>query len=57
MRRILYRDLEMPLVDIYAKTTSGFKSLPGNKLSYIVMDYMLESQTHTCMRGVIHVFN
>jgi hypothetical protein len=38
MRRILYGDLEMPLIDIYAKTTSGFKSLPGSKLSYIVMD-------------------
>jgi hypothetical protein len=50
MRKILY--LEMSLVDIYAKTTSGFKSLPESKLSYIVMDNMLESWTHTCMRGV-----
>jgi hypothetical protein len=48
----LYGDVEMPLIDIYAKATSGLKSLPGSQLSYVVMVNMLESWTHTCMRGV-----
>jgi hypothetical protein len=47
MRKILYGDFNIPVVDIYATTIPGFRNLLGSKLSFIVIGNILESCAYT----------